>query len=163
MTGSGDRAVPPLLTTLLDAAGRGDRDSFDRAFSLLYDELSALARSQRRKWQGNATMSTSVLVHEAYLKLLGGAESARWEGRRHFFALAAQVMRQVLVNYAEAQRAAKRGGEAERVPLEDVMMGSRSSRCTRRCSVWPRRTSVRRALWSADSSLVCRFLKRRRR
>ena len=120
MTGSGDRTVPPLLTTLLDAAGRGDRGSFDRAFSLLYDELSALARSQRRKWQGNATMSTSVLVHEAYLKLLGGAESARWEGRRHFFALAAQVMRQVLVNYAEAQRAAKRGGEAERVPLEDV-------------------------------------------
>ena len=120
MTVPTDGATPPLLATLLDAAGRGDRDAFDRAFALLYDELSVLARSQRRKWQGNETMSTSVLVHEAYLQLLGGGEPARWEGRRHFFALAAQVMRQVLVNYAEAQRAAKRGGEAERVPIEQV-------------------------------------------
>jgi RNA polymerase sigma factor (TIGR02999 family) len=118
MTPSTDGSTPPLLVTLLDAAGRGDRDAFDRAFALLYDELSMLARSQRRKWQGNDTMSTSVLVHEAYLKLLSGGEPARWDGRRHFFALAAQVMRQVLVNYAEGQRAAKRGGEAERVPIE---------------------------------------------
>lgn len=114
------------LPGLLDAAARGDKASFDRAFALLYQELSALARAQRRRWRGNETLSTTVLVHEAYIKLagpvnrdLGGAAgTARWEGHRHFFALAAQVMRQVLVNYAQEQRAAKRGGDAERVPLE---------------------------------------------
>jgi RNA polymerase sigma factor (TIGR02999 family) len=105
------------LPALLAAAAAGDRAAFDRAFALLYDELGGLARAQRGRWRGNETLSTTVLVHEAYLRLAGGA---RWENRRHFFALAAQVMRQILVNYAEAQRAAKRGGEAERVPLEHV-------------------------------------------
>lgn len=119
---------------LLDAAARGDRSAFDRAFGVLYEELRVLAHAQRRRWQGNETLDTRVLVHEAYLKLVrpaeaAGAESAagvdassdsplRWEGRRHFFALAAQVMRHVLVNYAEQQRAAKRGGESQRVGLE---------------------------------------------
>lgn len=120
------------LTLLLDAAARGDRSAFDRAFAVLYEELRALAHAQRRRWQGNETLDTRVLVHEAYLKLLGpsaAADSAvddgvagggprRWEGRRHFFALAAQVMRHVLVNYAEQQQAAKRGGDAQRVGLE---------------------------------------------
>ena len=125
---------------MLDAAARGDRASFDRAFAFLYEELRVLAHAQRRRWQGNDTLDTRVLVHEAYLKLLRPADgvgaadavgpdsvpeaapaaagSARWEGRRHFFALAAQVMRHVLVNYAEQQRAAKRGGNADHVGLE---------------------------------------------
>jgi RNA polymerase sigma factor (TIGR02999 family) len=114
------------LTVLLAAAARGDRRAFDRAFALLYDELAVLARAQRRWWVGNETLSTTVLVHEAYLKLVGGEAAAdaggdaaaRWEGRRHFFALAAQVMRHLLVNYAERQRAAKRGGDARPVPLD---------------------------------------------
>ena len=116
------------LTALLDAAASGDRDAFGRAYALLYDELSALARAQRRRWVGNDTVNTSVLVHEAYLKLLGDdagppSHRTRWQGRRHFFALAAQVMRQVLVNYAEERSAAKRGGTAERVPLETIEQG----------------------------------------
>jgi RNA polymerase sigma factor (TIGR02999 family) len=129
-------ASPPL-TQLLDAAARGDRVAFDRAFAFLYDELRALAHAQRRRWQGNETLDTRVLVHEAYLKLLrprtsqdnesnpaaDEAEAAvdgsqRWQGRQHFFALAARAMRHVLVNYAEQQRAAKRGGDADRVGLE---------------------------------------------
>lgn len=110
------------LPALLEAAAAGDRGAFDRAYAMLYDELSALARAQRGRWRGNETLSTTVLVHEAYLKLAGpeGRDPGdrRWEGRRHFFALAAQVMRQVLVNYAEAQRAAKRGGDRTQVPLD---------------------------------------------
>jgi len=117
------------LTQLLDHAALGDRAAFDRAFAFLYEELRALAHAQRRRWQGNETLDTRVLVHEAYLKLVRPAEAAgsdaavvagpgRWDGRRHFFALAAQVMRHVLVNYAEQQRAAKRGGDANRVGLE---------------------------------------------
>jgi len=123
----GSRDEP--LTVLLDAAARGDRGAFDRAFAVLYEELRSLAQAQRRRWQGNETLETRVLVHEAYLKLLGPSEGTaavgsndgsprRWEGRRHFFALAAQVMRHVLVNYAEQQRTAKRGGDAQRVGLE---------------------------------------------
>jgi RNA polymerase sigma factor (TIGR02999 family) len=130
-----DRPPHGELTVWLQAAAGGDRGAFDRAFALLYDELSVLARAQRRHWVGNETFGTTVLVHEAYLKLLGpeardaatseaDADPAadpsgpRWSGRRHFFALAAQVMRQLLVNYAERQRAAKRGGDAVAVPLE---------------------------------------------
>jgi RNA polymerase sigma factor (TIGR02999 family) len=113
------------LARLLEAAARNEPGAFDRAFALLYDELSRLAHAQRGRWRGNETLNTTVLVHEAYVKLApsapsddGGGEGARWSGRRHFFALAARVMRQVLVNYAEQQNAAKRGGGAERVPLE---------------------------------------------
>jgi RNA polymerase sigma factor (TIGR02999 family) len=118
------------LASLLAAAAAGDKAAFDRVYGILYEELSVLARAQRRRWQGNDTLSTTVLVHEAYIKLAGsiGRDSpggdddrgARWEGRRHFFALAAQAMRQVLVNYAEGQLSAKRGGGAERVPLDLV-------------------------------------------
>jgi RNA polymerase sigma factor (TIGR02999 family) len=116
---SGASAASPStrdeLATLLRSSALGERASFDRAFALLYDELMVLARAQRRRWEGNATLNTTVLVHEAYVKLSGGA--VEWDGRRHFFALAAQVMRQVLVNYAEGQRAAKRGGDADLVTL----------------------------------------------
>ena len=132
VTSSPDPGAPDApLTQLLDAAARGDRSAFDRAFALLYDELRALAHAQRRRWQGNETVDTRVLVHEAWLKLVGpgddggdenaaGDGPARWTGRRHFFALAAKVMRHVLVNYAEQQHAAKRGGDAERVGLEEL-------------------------------------------
>jgi len=112
------------LAALLAAAAGGDRRAFDRAFAVLYDQLAQLARAQRRRWRGNETVNTAALLHEAYLKLAApyaedaGAASPRWEGRRHFFALAAQVMRHVLLNYAEAARAAKRGGDARHVPLE---------------------------------------------
>jgi len=137
------------LTQLLDAAARGDRAAFDRAFAFLYDELRALAHAQRRRWQGNETLDTRVLVHEAYLKLVRPAEGAspdaeenvlppavepsaektyRWHGRKHFFALAAQVMRHVLVNYAEQQRAAKRGGDADRVGLEALDVAPAAAR-----------------------------------
>jgi RNA polymerase sigma factor (TIGR02999 family) len=114
--------VGPSLPGLLAAAAAGNREAFDRAYALLYDELSALARAQRGRWRGNETLSTTVLVHEAYLKLAGATgrdtDDPRWQDRRHFFALAAQVMRQVLVNYAEGQRAAKRGGDRTKVPFE---------------------------------------------
>lgn len=130
-----EEAVRGELTRCLDAAAGGDRAAFDRAFSLLYDELARLAHAQRRRWVGNETFDTTVLVHEAYLKLLGSEGSdvsepaaagddgaapdgVRWSSRRHFFAIASRAMRQLLVNYAERQRAAKRGGDGVVVPLE---------------------------------------------
>ena len=120
------------LSILLRAAAEGSREAFDRAYAVLYRELSHLAHAQRFGWVGNDTLSTSVLVHETYLKLLGrdidpqagDLSRPRWEGRRHFFALAAQAMRQVLVNYAEQQQAAKRGGGATRVSLDSLNEGA---------------------------------------
>jgi RNA polymerase sigma factor (TIGR02999 family) len=120
---SSNRLMTDDLHRLLEAAAQGDASALDRAFALLYDELSVLARAQRRRWQGNETLNTTVLVHEAYLKVAGAGQAVRWEGRRHFFALAARAMRQILVNYAEAQRAAKRGGDEVRLSLESSSSG----------------------------------------
>jgi RNA polymerase sigma factor (TIGR02999 family) len=108
------------FTTLLHASLDGDRAAFDRAFGVLYEELTRLASAQRRRWTGHETMSTTVLVHEAYLKLSGA--SAPVEDRAHFMALAARVMRQVLLNYAEAQHAAKRGGDVPVISLDTVAL-----------------------------------------
>ena len=107
-----DPAVRGELTRCLDAAASGDRAAFDRAFSLLYDELARLAHAQRRRWVGNETFDTTVIVHEAYLKLLGtpddrsdttgdraaaAPDGVRWSSRQHFFAIASRAMRQLLV------------------------------------------------------------------
>ena len=79
-----------------------------------------LARHERRRWGGNWTLETGALVNEAYMKLFGG-EPRDFESRRHFFRLVSRVTRQVLVNYAEAQRSQKRGGDAPTpVPLEEA-------------------------------------------
>jgi len=113
------------LTALLDRAARGDRMAFDGAFAVLYRELGTLARSQRRRSPPSETLNTTAIVHEAYVKLVGGdgaradRDQPRWENRRHFFALAAKAMRQILVNYAERGRAAKRGGGAGAETFEE--------------------------------------------
>lgn len=109
--------MPTDLTGLLQAASAGDRAAFDHAFELLYTELTAMARSQRRRWVGNQTLDTSALVHEAYLKLMKPGSSG-WQGSGHFLAVAARAMRHVLVNYAEARRAMKRGGDASPLSLD---------------------------------------------
>jgi RNA polymerase sigma factor (TIGR02999 family) len=114
------------FSLLLERASGGDRDAFDRVYVLLYDELSRLAHAQRARWSGNETLNTTVLVHEAYLKLAGHLarrdERAAdgWAGRGHFLAIAALVMRHLLVNHAAAAHAAKRGGGAERVDANAV-------------------------------------------
>lgn len=91
---------------------------FDELFSDAYDRLRHLAGVQRARWTGNETLSTTALVHEVYVKLARQREGLRNPER--LYAVAAKAMRHVLVNYAEEQRAAKRGGDAERVPLATV-------------------------------------------
>jgi len=119
---------PDQLTALLDRAAVGDRQAFDEAFSLLYRELSGLARSQRRRAPASETLNTTAVVHEAYVKLVGRegdtdhADRRRWESRHHFFALAAKAMRHVLVNYAERGLAAKRGGGAEATTFDEASL-----------------------------------------
>lgn len=105
------------VTALLDRLKHGDEEVLDRVFPLVYEELQVLARRQRRRWEGDFTMNTTALVHEAYLKLVGrDAIDAR--GRAHFFALASRAMRHILCNYGRDRSAKKRGGGLRRVSLE---------------------------------------------
>ena len=89
----------------------------DELFAITYEELKALAHRHRKRWRGNPTLGTTVLVHEAYRKLAGARDLRTWK-RAHFLAVAARAMRQILVNYAERQTALKRGGAYDPVPLD---------------------------------------------
>jgi RNA polymerase sigma factor (TIGR02999 family) len=93
--------------------------SADEMYALVYEELKRLARHQLRAAGAKATLSTTELVHEAFLKLGHGPKSG-WDGRAHFFGAAARAMRQVLVDFARRQQAAKRGGGQHRVSLNDA-------------------------------------------
>ena len=110
---------PPDITVLLARAQDGDRAALDRLLPLVYDELRALAHRQRRRTGASETLNTTAVVHEAYAKLAGRTE-AHYADRIHFFRVAGRVMRDVLVDYARAQRALKRGGGAPVVPLDVV-------------------------------------------
>jgi RNA polymerase sigma factor (TIGR02999 family) len=104
------------LTTVLTAVRNGDARAADQLFQCVYGELHRIASGQRRRWGGNETLNTTALVHEAYLKLVN-PDLAAWTDRAHFFAVAAKAMRHILINYAERQVAAKRGGGAVHIPL----------------------------------------------
>lgn len=105
------------VTELLGALREGDREAFDRVWSLLYGELREIARRQRR--QPGGTLGTTALVHEAYLKLVD-QDRLEVHDRSHFLALAVRVMRQLLVDLARHHAAKKRGGEAVRLSLDEV-------------------------------------------
>ena len=113
------RDVPPPahLTELLASARGGDQDAAGAAFALLYQELRSLARAKLRQHQSMTLLDTTSLVHESYLKLMG-ADALPVADRRHFFAYAARVMRSVIVDFARARAAERRGGEAEHVVLD---------------------------------------------
>jgi len=106
------------ITQLLVAAGQGREGALDEVFASVYPRLRQLARSRRRGWQGDNTLDTTALIHEAYLKV-ASSRNPRYESRGHFFAVAAQAMRQILINYAEKKGAQKRGGGAAHVTLHE--------------------------------------------
>ena len=109
------------LTAWVEASSRGEPGAFDRAFVAVYDELHTLAHAQLRRLRPGGTISTTVLVHEAYLRLARAGDLAI-ETRRHFFALAAQAMRRILVDQARARGAAKRGGAAGTLTLDEAAL-----------------------------------------
>jgi RNA polymerase sigma factor (TIGR02999 family) len=104
------------VARLLGEIRDGRREALDELFPLVYDELRKLAHRQRRNWQGNETLNTTALVHEAYLKLVD-QRGATWDTEAHFLATAARAIRHILINYARDRKAQKRGGGWERVPL----------------------------------------------
>jgi RNA polymerase sigma factor (TIGR02999 family) len=107
------------VTQLLIAWNNGDKDAMGRLMPLVYRELHHLARRRLRREGAGHTLQTTALVHEAYLRLVGQKE-AQWQNRAHFFAIAAQMMRRVLVDYARRRGYAKRGGGAQKVPFDEV-------------------------------------------
>jgi RNA polymerase sigma-70 factor, ECF subfamily len=111
--------TPGELTRLISEWRAGDQAAFDRLLPIVYEELRRLASSYMRAERPDHLLQTTALVHEAYLRLVDHPEVS-YATRNHFFAVAAQVMRHVLVDYARARRRAKRGGGTPALPLEDV-------------------------------------------
>ncbi len=108
---------PERLTALLADASGGNVDALNRLFPLVYGELRQLASRRLRSERDGHTLETTALVHEAYLKLVDQTR-VEWQGRAHFYAIASQAMRRILINYAEMRSAQKRGGSAPHVSLD---------------------------------------------
>ncbi|HET8760372.1 MAG TPA: sigma-70 family RNA polymerase sigma factor [Nitrospiria bacterium] len=108
------------LTNLLAEWGRGSQSALDRLLPYVYDELRTLARSYLRRERPDHTVQTGTLVHEAFVRLFEGQRIA-WEGRTHFFGIAARLMRQVLVDHARTRDAVKRGAGKADEPLSSAL------------------------------------------
>jgi len=114
-----DRAGAAQITRLLHEWQDGSQEAFDLLVPLVYDELHTLASRQlAREWRHDR-LQTTVVVNEAYLKLFGQRQ-IDWQNRGHFFAIAAQLMRRILVDYARAHVAEKRGAGATLIPLSEA-------------------------------------------
>ena len=110
---------PGEITVLLGQAATGDQEAFDRLFPLVYEELKAIAHDRLRFERPGHTLETSALVHEVYVRLVGQTR-AHWRNSSQFMAVASEAMRRILVDYAKRRRAAKRGGYAAQVTLDEA-------------------------------------------
>lgn len=107
-------------TALLNAAEAGDPDAASRLLPLVYDELRRLAAHRLTHETPGQTLQPTALVHEAYVRLVGGNEGVRWNGRGHFFAAAAESMRRILIERARRKKASRHGGGRRRIDLDQV-------------------------------------------
>jgi len=110
------------VTELLARWRAGDRQALDSLMPLVYEELRRLARHYLREERPNHTLQSTALVHEAFMRLVG-QHPPNWEGRAHFFGVAARLMRQILVDHARSHQAAKRGGNALTLSLDAEVAG----------------------------------------
>lgn len=115
-----DGLAPHQVTKLLQRWREGDNKARDQLIELVYPELQRLARKYLRSERGGHTLSATALVHEAYVRLAGA--DVDWNDRAHFFAVAAQIMRRVLVDYGNRRRRQKRGGVRVRITLEENLL-----------------------------------------
>src|SRR5438477_2759217 len=111
------------ITQILTAVEQGDPHAAAELLPLVYDELRKLAAARMAAEAPDHTLQPTALVHEAYLRLVGGDAGPPWTGRGHFFAAAAEAMRRILVDQARRKLAEKRGGRNCRVPLADADAG----------------------------------------
>jgi len=111
------------VTVLLSAITKGDAEAASRLVPLVYGELRRLAASYMRRERPDHTLQATALVHEAYLKLVE-QRAANWQSRAHFFGVAAQLMRRILIDHARGHLRQKRGGEQHKVSLEEALVFS---------------------------------------
>src|SRR5262245_23229015 len=109
----------PDITELLLAWSGGDAAAFDRLVPLVYRELRRLAKYYMAQEKPNHTLQATALVNEAYLRLID-VNRMHWQNRAHFFAVSAQMMRRILVEFARSRNRHKRGGEAQRITLQEA-------------------------------------------
>jgi RNA polymerase sigma factor (TIGR02999 family) len=120
------KSSPKEITQLLLAWGQGEQSALDRLTPLVYDELHRLAHRYIGHERPGHTLQTSALVNEAYLRLVDSSH-VRWQNRAHFFAVSAQLMRRILVDFARSRHNLKRGGAARQVSLDEVLLVSHES------------------------------------
>src|SRR2546427_1617541 len=115
-------AAPTHTVTemLAEWSDSGNRDALDRLMPIVYDELRRQAARYLQRERPGHTLQTTALVHEAYVRLIDQA-GVRWQNRAHFFAIAAEMMRRILVDHARKRRAAKRGGDALKLTLNEAV------------------------------------------
>src|SRR5215475_11276690 len=107
------------VTRILSDIEQGDPDAAEQLLPLVYDELRKLAAERMAQETPGQTLQATALVHEAYLRLVDVEEAQHWNSRGHFFAAAAEAMRRILVDVARRKQSKKRGGDRQRVDLEE--------------------------------------------
>lgn len=112
---------------LLAALSRGETDAAEKLLPLVYNELKGIAARQMQRERADHTLQPTALVHEAYLKLID-QNRVEWQGRAHFCAIAANVMRRILVDYARQKNAAKRGAGAHKIAIDENLTPDQTSR-----------------------------------
>src|SRR4051812_40382607 len=120
-------AETPSVTRLLIDWSKGNRDALEQLTPLVQRELHALARTYLSRGRRNQTLQPTALINELYVRLIDQSQPVQWEGRSHFFGIAARIMRHILVDYARAHGAAKRGAGAIAVTLEETVAFSPAS------------------------------------
>lgn len=110
------------VTRLLQQVREGVKGAKDQLVTLLYDEIYRIARAKMRKERRNHTLQPTAVVNEAYIKLIEQTQQC-WQGRAHFMAVCARIIRNILVDYARKRNADKRGGDIEFVPLDESIVG----------------------------------------
>jgi RNA polymerase sigma factor (TIGR02999 family) len=110
------------VAQILSLIESGEPSASDQLLPLVYDELRKLAAARIAQERPGQTLQPTALVHEAYLRLTGGANEVEWESRRHFFAAAAEAMRRILVERARRRATVRHGGEFRRLELQDDMI-----------------------------------------
>jgi len=141
-------AVTKDITALLVQIRHGDRSAQEALIPLVYDELRRLARRQLRRERPNHTLQTTALVHEVYLKLVGG-QPIDFKDRSHFFTVAASAMRRILVDYARVRNARKRGGYKPSLALDEEVLNQASDGTAE--NTWSEILAVHQALARLES------------
>jgi RNA polymerase sigma factor (TIGR02999 family) len=151
-------ASPPDITALLDDWSRGNHRALDQLLPLVYAELRGIARRQLRRERAGHTLQPTALVHEAYLRLVDQRQ-VDWRSRAHFFGVAAQVMRRILVDNARRHNAIKRGDGVQCVSIDEAVEKTAPDEISvlarmMRSDVWKASIAASRKLWNCGRLAV---------